>query len=160
MSNIMRAHDIWTLLTEREIDAFWNKAAPCPTTGCWNWQREVGKKGYPRYNAPWRLAGKTRVQHAHRLAYLLAHGDFDEALHVCHRCDNPRCVNPGHLFLGTNYDNVLDSCRKGRRAYKLTPEQVAALRAQGADIPRLAREYGIDKSYAYRIRKGTKRRYD
>jgi hypothetical protein len=51
---------------------------------------------------------------ASRVAYALAYGPFDYSLHILHRCDNPKCVNPEHLFLGTNQDNIDDKVKKGR----------------------------------------------
>jgi hypothetical protein len=51
---------------------------------------------------------------AHRIAWILSHGNISDGLHVLHRCDNRKCVNPSHLFLGTNWDNIVDRMNKGR----------------------------------------------
>lgn len=89
------------------LNKFWGNVVF--TDDCWLWIGSRTKKGYGSY-----YAGNRRVEHAHRVAYKLAYGDYDPNLHVLHRCDNPPCVNPKHLFLGTNYDNVMDRVRKNR----------------------------------------------
>jgi hypothetical protein len=76
--------------------------------GCWNWQRQLTKGGYGQIY----FNGKN--YRAHRLAYIAFNGPFDEELFVCHKCDNTKCVNPNHLFLGTCKDNTHDSINKGR----------------------------------------------
>lgn len=76
--------------------------------GCWEWSGSLMNSGYGRFNL------KKRWQSAHRMAYSATHGPIPEGLLVCHKCDNPRCVRPSHLFLGTCKDNVHDCIRKGR----------------------------------------------
>lgn len=78
-------------------------------TGCWEWQWGKLSTGYGRI---W-LDGETR--YAHRVSYFAFNPDGDQRLCVLHRCDNPPCVNPDHLFLGTDLDNVRDCKAKGRR---------------------------------------------
>jgi hypothetical protein len=76
--------------------------------GCWEWNRALNVKGY----------GHMRMDHknilAHRLAYELYKGEITNSLCVCHSCDNPKCVNPAHLWLGTKKDNNKDMLQKGR----------------------------------------------
>jgi hypothetical protein len=81
---------------------------------------------------------------------------ISEKLFVCHKCDNPGCINPSHLFLGTGYDNIQDMVSKGRQARgamistaRLTEEVVLNIRdkfKQGSTIRGLAREYGVGKT--------------
>jgi len=80
-----------------------------PLTGCWNWQGRRDRNGYGYLT----FRGKTKF--AHRVSFHLFKGfDLDSHLFVCHKCDNPACINPEHLFPGTNRDNILDSLKKGR----------------------------------------------
>lgn len=95
-------------------ERFWshvNKEGPipecCPELGpCWLWELSCVPFGYGQTS--WN-SDKWRT---HRLAYWLAHGPFDLSLQILHRCDNPPCVNPTHLFLGTNSDNMRDRREK------------------------------------------------
>jgi hypothetical protein len=91
-------------------------------TGCWEFQGQRSIEGYGKIkvdNKNWR---------AHRLAYLLFVGEIPDGMIVCHRCDNPPCCNPDHLFLGTHLDNVADKVCKNRQA-------------KGSDLPQ--KKYGI-----------------
>jgi hypothetical protein len=100
------------------------------------------------------LAVNRKKYAAHRVSYEMANGLIPDDLQVCHHCDNPSCVNPDHLFLGTNSDNVADCISKGRQTRgsshpvaKLTEQQVLDIRtkyASGLFLQReIAAEYGI-----------------
>lgn len=91
--------------TEPLADRFWEKVAK--GEGCWEWQGASIPKGYGC------ITVDRRTVYAHRVSWLLAHGDPGD-LHVLHSCDNPRCVRPEHLFLGTRSDNMQDMVRKDR----------------------------------------------
>ena len=87
---------------------FWDKVAIAGPDDCWDWQAFINKFGYGQFRIGKQVIG------AHRVSYLLEYGEFDKTLDVCHSCDNPRCVNPKHLWLGTASDNVWDMAKKGR----------------------------------------------
>lgn len=122
---------------------------------CWNWTGARTKDGYGsfwsgeyRYNTP----GIPVMVLAHRWAYERFVGPISEGFNVCHSCDNPSCVRPDHLFLGTQRDNVSDCITKGRHANgrkSLTEAQAESVRASYAgtygDLPRLAKEFGVSK---------------
>lgn len=78
------------------------------TKTCWIWQGTIMNSGYGE------LKYKGKTWGAHRYSYFKHNGEFDRNLFVCHHCDNKLCVNPEHLFLGTNQDNVDDMMQKGR----------------------------------------------
>jgi len=112
----------------------------CKDKNGYGWQRALGERK------------------AHRVAYAKANGPIPRGMLVCHRCDNPRCVNPDHLFLGTNQDNVDDMMQKGRYRFvghsqkgekngnsRLTQEQVDDIRSRykRGMGPLLAKEFGV-----------------
>mgnify|MGYP003589933023 CR=1 FL=1 len=89
---------------------FWTKVDKQGPNDCWNWKASTSN-GYGRIWQGGRGGGWIL---AHRFAYEYANGAFDSKLLVCHHCDNPRCCNPNHMFLGTWADNTHDMILKGR----------------------------------------------
>lgn len=76
--------------------------------GCWYWLGLMHRDGYG-------LISTNHITYtAHRVSYMIHKGEIPKDMHICHSCDNPACVNPDHLWAGTNYDNILDRVKKGR----------------------------------------------
>lgn len=101
------------------LDDFWRKVSKGSEDQCWLWQAGVNNRGYGQLN----MSGELLL--AHRVSYSLKYGEIPKGLEVCHKCDNPTCCNPNHLFLGTHSDNMVDRLRKGRQSNAvLTPEKV------------------------------------
>lgn len=97
---------------------FWNKVDIGLPNECWNWTASLNvpdpKIGYGKFNVSNIDGRRLKTFVAHRLAYELAFGEFDQSANVLHRCDNHLCCNPDHLFLGSQLDNVHDMIAKGR----------------------------------------------
>jgi len=124
---------------------------------CWLWTRSCNKRGYGQFKAP------DKIKLAHRVSWEISNGPIPEGHGVLHHCDNPPCVRPDHLFLGTDKDNVRDAIEKGRFVYlpvkfgeqhpgaKLTEEvvlQMRSLREIGWTYQAIADRYGLIKETA------------
>lgn len=127
-----------------EIQRFWDKVDRLGPDDCWAWTASYGPFGYGQYRIP---QGKN--WRAHRLAYVLTHGEIPEGAVIMHTCDNRTCVNPQHLQVGTQKQNLVDMARRGRCPQaRLTPEAVADLRrrvAAGEPLAAVAKSYGIKR---------------
>ena len=128
-----------------------------PISGCHLWAGAVGGRSY----AAARVAGK--VQRVHRVAYEAAYGAIPNGKMVCHSCDNTLCVNPTHLFLGTQTENMTDRQKKGRQAKgetvwssKLSEDQARVIKYErlGQPVAKIAAEFGITQSQVSGIRRG------
>jgi hypothetical protein len=137
-------------------DRFWEKVDK--SDGCWLWTGATSDRGYGSVNTGGRH-GPTRS--THRVAWELTHGPIPKGMVVCHSCDNPPCVRPDHLFLGTQRANLRDAAAKNRTMrgedhvfHRLTEAQVLAIRrrhAEGTSQADLAREYGLHHQHVRNI---------
>ena len=126
--------------------------------GCWEWQSYKDPNGYGRLN----IGNVPKL--AHRLSYEIEHNvTLSPSDHVCHSCDNPRCVRPSHLFLGDHAANTADKMAKGRHVYgtskgeahgcaKLDERQVREIRSSREKGVTLAAQYGVSTTQISDIR--------
>lgn len=119
-SNTRRRYQPAPPHTKTVEDRFWEKVEK--TDSCWIWTGSIKPNGYGKAYAGTKPGSRNRSVHeqAHRLAFKLTHGYLPEGhkVVICHSCDNPRCVNPSHLFVATQKDNLADMYRKGRRVHR------------------------------------------
>jgi hypothetical protein len=136
-------------------DRFEEFISPEPNSGCWLFDGGWNQRG--GYCQIW-SNGKRKM--AHRFAYEKYRGPIPSGMCVCHKCDVPCCVNPDHLILGTDAENMADKTVKNRQAKgtkigisKLSPEQVLAIRASVQSCHSLGPQYGVDHSTIQHIRR-------
>jgi hypothetical protein len=158
------SHDCFSASLRVSVaDRFWSKVNKSAPGGCWLWTAAT-IRGYGQIAGT--VNGARRPLYAHRVSWEMAHGPIPKGLEVLHNCptgDNPLCVNPAHLFLGTQKENLADARRKGRldesgaRTRKLTYEDRLAIfntpERRGVRVE-LARRYGVSKTAIHHIRAG------
>lgn len=112
--------------------------------GCWEWIGAKHRFGYGMI----RLGGTQPKITASRASWLVHNGEIPNGMHVCHKCDNPQCTNPDHLFLGTAGDNANDKEQKGRGLRRFNNEisnAIATLHCVGVSLHALARAFNADR---------------
>jgi hypothetical protein len=148
------------MLNSKLVKLFWSKVDKRLDDECWEWTAGKLKRGYGQFTAAYHH-GYSRL--AHRFSYLISHGELSEELMVCHACDNPSCVNPKHLFLGTHADNMQDCVSKGRHYHaefqgeshwkaRLTESDIIAIRSDSRTLSAIGRDYGCSKSHVGHIK--------
>lgn len=140
--------------------SFWARVVANGPGVCWEWSGHRVTQGYGRL----RINGHRWM--AHRYAWTVMNGDIPAGQEVCHRCDNPPCCNPAHLFLGTHAENMADMAGKGRARppvgtdhsnSKITPaivRDIRDLRQQGWTLARIGRQFNIHLSNVSLIANG------
>lgn len=137
------------------IEKFWKKVKKTDDPNeCWIWT------GYKHRGYGYIRTSRSNLR-CHRVVYEITFGEIPEGLIICHKCDNPACVNPNHLFLGTTKDNIDDKVKKGRQSkresapHKLTEKQVKEIRERY--IPgvitqtQLGKEFGVSQRAIHKI---------
>lgn len=130
------------------LDRFWERVEKRGRDECWGWKGTATPDGYG-----W-LSVRGHLTYAHRFSYELNIGVIPNKMFVCHACDNARCVNPAHLFVGLPSDNARDMARKGRQSSKISIVQARQIRASGEGYAALAARFGITKSAVKAIKIG------
>lgn len=136
-------------------ERFWEKVDRRGPDECWPWNGATAAFGHGC------IYGDDRKLLAHRVSYELNVGPIPSGIWVLHRCDNPPCINPSHLFLGTPADNMADMAAKGRKTWvagevcwnaKLTPDDVIKIRESHLLQSEIAAQFGIAQSLVSKIR--------
>jgi hypothetical protein len=141
------------LFAKTLINRFWAMVNKGEDNECWLWEGTRNEDGYGNIQI------NNHCEKAHRLSYELFIGNIPEGMCVCHKCDNPPCVNPKHLFLGTKLDNTRDRDAKGRGIFfsgekhnmaKLTENQVREIRSsitgKRGELTMISERYGVSVS--------------
>lgn len=145
-------------LTPKQARNFFKKFTFGNADQCWNWHASKQEFGYGQFHF------EQKILKAHRFSWEYFRGAIPVGLYVLHKCDNPRCINPNHLFLGTPFDNMQDKIRKGRAIYeqgekshnaRLTDSQVKKIRdlySTGKFLQiELGKQFGVTNQHIGRI---------
>ena len=132
-------------------ERFWTKVKKSKEKdGCWEWMAFRDRHGYGRIGCSGR-----RIKTAHRVSWEMVCGEIPDGMFVLHRCDNPACVRPDHLFLGTQKDNMLDCAQKGRYCGTLNVGDVLEIREKYANgntsHRKLGKEFCVSRGHIARI---------
>ena len=158
---------------QHAYNLLWSKIAILGLDECWPWQASTSGGGYGCFNTGKRHGIDI---YAHRAVFELTRGVKATGLYVCHKCDNPVCCNPAHLFLGTPQDNAVDMCKKGRwqggktqgylgkvgksyskpltKKLKLSDSQIFEILIDSRLLKTIASEYGVTPSYIGKLKNG------
>lgn len=132
------------IIDKKAQQRFWKKVDKRGTPDCWNWFASTYPNGYGIFYLKGKLTG------AHRISYMISYGVIPIHLEVCHHCDNRKCVNPKHLFLGSQKDNMQDACKKGRMAHG---ERLPQTRLSVEKVGKIIDDYLMGKTFVELVAK-------
>lgn len=138
--------DYWRFYKSIDVD---------PATQCWNWTKNLDIDGYALFSV------KRTTLKGSRFAYKLHNGKIPKGGHVCHTCDNRRCCNPDHLYVGTPGENAIDRTKRGRHPNHVSDETIIAIQKLDTcwSYKAIASTYGISRETAKRIVTRSRPRY-
>lgn len=145
-----------------EIDRFMAKVVPVTESGCWLWIGAYQGAGYGHFGIGSQTDGTRKTVLAHRYAYEHFVGQIPEGMFLCHKCDVRCCVNPAHIFVGTNRDNIQDAHNKGRYPVgrKFTSGDIREMHLasrRGETQRTIAARFSADQSYVSQVLRGIRR---
>lgn len=136
------------MIPEKYQKRFWQRVDRRSSDECWEWNRGRTKAGYGTLDIMYKKI------YSHRLSWMIHFGEIPEHLEVCHKCDNPPCCNPNHLFLGTHKENLQDAVKKNRWASNRNGETLEIIRmAQTGkySYAEIGRRFNISRQRAHQI---------
>lgn len=146
------------------ISRFWSKVDKKAPNECWVWKGSFKENGYPQLGVGSITNGTRTMRMAHRLSWLIHFGEVPPKQFVLHHCDNPKCVNPNHLYLGNNADNMRDAanrnriCNGTRHSFaKLNPAKVRRIRklfSKGKNCHQIAKSLGVASATIQQVIEG------
>lgn len=140
------------MFADNEKSRFWAKVAIAAPDECWRWTASTGNSNYGHF---WiEKDGRRQCINSHRLAWVLTYGEIENGYYVLHRCNNKRCCNPRHLFIGTPAENTADAMRDGLSGVKLRADDIRAILAErhaGRLRVEIAARHGVRETYVSEI---------
>lgn len=149
----MKARAAKPATLERQLRTYRSRVKQSAPSECWEWDGPMHTQGYGH------MSWRGKAEKAHRIAYELANGEIPTGAYVCHHCDNRKCCNPSHLFLGTHADNMKDKALKGRARAILSAAQVVEIRASPERSKDIAVRLGVHPTTISKIRNHACRRW-